>query len=76
MSLINLSLEIVYCSNLDSSCDLQTNCAMRFLFCLDLSLPGKKLKFGIMQLNKDYGKSKGGTDYSIPNPCKQEDPMT
>ena len=40
MSLINLSLEVVYCSIivaiLDSSRDLQANCAMRFLFRLDL----------------------------------------
>ena len=48
MSLINLSLEVVYCSNLasdyslisslDSSRHLQTAVTMRFLFRLDLSL--------------------------------------
>ena len=59
MSQVNLSLEIVYCSNLTSnyslirfimqhgSRDLQSNCAMRFLFRLDLSLhvgAGKKFR--------------------------------
>ena len=51
MSLINLSLEVVYCSIivaiLDSSRDLQANCAMRFLFRLDLILhagAGKKIR--------------------------------
>ena len=52
MRLINSSLEVVYCSitvsiqhlitaqlgSLDSSRDLQANCAMCFLFRLDLSL--------------------------------------
>ena len=50
ISLINPSLEVVYCSItvviLDSSRDLQANCAMRFLFHLDLILhadAGKKI---------------------------------
>ena len=41
MSLINPSLEVIYCSitvgSLDSSRDLQAGVAMRFLFRLDLS---------------------------------------
>ena len=66
MSLINPSLEVVYCSNLasdysqisslDSSRHLQTAVAMRFLFCLDLSLhedAGKK--FGILNFVIKHG---------------------
>ena len=58
MSLTNPSLDVVTVAiwrlvtvcldSLDSSRDLQANCAMHFLFCLDLSLHAgveKKLEF-------------------------------